>query len=104
MRKYGVVHTNVNHDVQMEINRLKLYIYFNALSTDYHVCGSIVSDCNEFLDCLVEEDMVVLGKSRRKIKQPNWEKFQYLMNGSHHKIPAWIHDVAEGKLVIEDDL
>ena len=104
MRKYGVVHTNVNHDVQMEINRLKLYIYFNTLSTDYHVCGSIVSDCNEFLDCLVEEDMVVLGKSRRKIKQPNWEKFQYLMTGSHHKIPAWIHDGAEGKLVIEDDL
>ena len=87
-----------------QINILNLYIYFNALSTDYHVCGSIVSDCNEFLDCLVEEDMVVLGKSHRKIEQPNWEKFQYLMTGSHHKIPQWIHDVAEGKLVIKDEL
>ena len=76
-----------------QINRLKLYIYFSALATDYHVCVSIVDDCKEFIDCLVEEDMLVLGKYTGKISNPSWDKFQTLMADKHHEIPQWVHDL-----------
>ena len=33
-----------------QLNRLKLYIYFQALVTDHHVCVSIVDDCKEFIE------------------------------------------------------
>lgn len=76
-----------------QINRLKLYIYFSALVTDHHVCVSIVDDCKEFIDCFVEEDMLVLGKYTGKISNPSWDKFQTLMANKHHEIPEWIQDL-----------
>ena len=72
-----------------QINRLKLYIFFNALSTDFFVCGSIVADNQEFLDSLKWRTTL----EGRREECPNWDKFQTLMADKHHEIPEWIQDL-----------